>query len=117
MAAKARPNPRSIFDLSDKKLIAYLKSSSRPVGYLGPACRNQIDKLSSEDLGRQKDSLNKLWPSVITDALKHLKKLDEREWRRGSGIDFGSIFNEESLGIGKLEAVLNAFSGFESMWV
>ena len=112
MSPNGFPKPPFAFDPTDRNLIGYLQGGR--IGYLGDESRVLIARLSlDDDLSHQQAVLRELWPSVLTDALRHLKRHDVREWR--DGIDFDSFFNRESLGMERLDGVLRAFRDFESL--
>lgn len=66
-------------------------------------------------VGDERDTLLRLWPLVLTDALKSLKRNDSREWTSEFGIDFNSFFNKESLGVAEFQEVAKGFADFESL--
>jgi hypothetical protein len=60
--------------------------------------------------------LFEIWPLILTDALRELKRNDCREW--GDDPDnkkMETFFDETSLGVTKLRDVLTGFSDFEGM--
>lgn len=116
MAGARGKNSPCSFDLSDKGLITYLKRTKRSIAYLSDESKDEIANLNcNNDLNQQRALIQKLWPRLLTDALKRLKRSDPREWTDGSGIDFDSFFNRDSLGVEQLTKVLDAFSDFESL--
>ncbi len=81
------------FDPEDEGLLTFLRGSS--IKYLGDTSRGLINKLKpGKYLSEQRKELGGLWSSLLTDALRGLKKHDTREWSKRSGIDFDSFFNE-----------------------
>ena len=114
MASGAFPHLPFTFSTKDDDLVQYLKEAG--VWYLGEGSRQLIQRLEPEDeLSNQGDVLKDLWPAVLTDALKGLKRHDRREWHQRAGIDFDSFFNRESLGMERLTKVLDAFGQFEGL--
>lgn len=112
--SKKFPHPPFKFEREDGDLLRYLKRIE--IKWLGARARNVIKKLNiSCDLGQQRNHLCKLWGLVLTRALKGLKQRDPREWGKDGGADYGSFFNEESLGMGRLKKVFEAFGKFESL--
>ena len=116
MAPSQFPRPPFGFDheTPDKPLIEYLQGSPPP--YLTSGTQTRIQSLKpSVDLHKQQKTLLDLWPAILTDALKGLKKDDPRECGRDGGFDFDSFFNEHSLGMDRLKDVLEAFKKFEGL--
>lgn len=106
-------------DLTDTVLVKYLKSPNA-FSYFGRSTRGKVKSLDAKILAVPgedpvRGGLMELWRLVLTDALRELKRHDPREWRKGAEIHFDSFFNEESLGVPKLEAVVKAFTRFESL--
>ncbi len=111
------PFPQPEFTLDDKTgdsvLVKYLGQKDH-FAFLSKRTRKEIEKLSEEDR-KQRDTLLKLWPLVITDALRELKRHDPREWPDPNDEKIGTFFDEASLGTTELEEVFDGFSKFEGM--
>jgi len=105
-------------DLKPSSLVAFLKTSDS-FSYFekSTAIIRDLPDESFSGRGTEGDRkrLLNLWSSVLTDALRGLKRRDSREWKDGPGIDFDSFFNEDSLGIPELKKVVEAFATFESL--
>jgi hypothetical protein len=96
-------------------LVKYLKVRKN-FPYLQAKTRATIKKLEARDLRAQNSYLLQLWPQVLTDALRHLKQHDPREWdRKNKKVSYSSFFHEGSLGVTELRNVLESFAKFESM--
>jgi len=111
------PFPQPEFTLDDKTgdsvLVTYLGQKDN-FAFLSDRTREEIEKLSEEDR-KQRDTFLKLWPLVITDALRELKRHDPREWPDPDDEKTGTFFDEASLGTKELEEVFEGFSKFEGM--
>jgi len=103
--------PFSLGETADRELIQYLQTS-KAFGYIESA-RSGIHELHLENFGGQYKKLKDLWPLVLTDALRELKKHDPREWPEGK--NFNSFFHEHSLGVTELQEVFTGFTEFEGM--
>jgi len=113
--------PKPSFTLNDKEgdkvLLQYLKRNTS-IGFLSRKTRKLICKIDdSSNLNKARDRLLKdIWPAVLKDALKTLKKNDRREWPKGSkDSTIGTFFDEASLGVTELQEVLRGFSEFEGV--
>ncbi|MHC4250966.1 MAG: hypothetical protein ACYS9X_17705 [Planctomycetota bacterium] len=109
-------------DRQDTSLVRYLHDKSKFSYLRGKTSRKEVAKLAVKGrhgyLGSAEEEhgvLLRLWPLVLTDALRSLKKKDSREWTKSSGIDFDSFFNEDSLGVPQLQKVVEAFADFEPL--
>ena len=111
------PFPQPEFTLDDKigdsVLVTYLGQKDH-FAFLSDRTRKEIEKLGEEDR-KQRDILLELWPLVITDALRELKRHDPREWPDPDDEKIGTFFDEASLGTTELEEVFDGFSKFEGM--
>ncbi|MBL7139571.1 MAG: hypothetical protein ISS74_01535 [Planctomycetes bacterium] len=91
------------------------------MSYLSNDTKNLLRSLrADEDLARNQKAgktLRTLWPMVLRDALKCLKRNDSRETPPGGAGDFeaDTFFNELSLGLKNLEEVLKAFDECEPL--
>jgi hypothetical protein len=103
--------PFSLGETADQELIQYLQDSGT-FEYIQSA-HSGIRELHLDDLRGQYKKLKELWPLVLTDALRELKKHDPREWPEGK--DFSSFFHEHSLGVAELQEVFTGFTEFEGM--
>jgi hypothetical protein len=95
----------------DEILLEYLKNSNN-FTFLSPIA---IKKISSLDTDLRKERVLELWPLVITDALRTLKLNDLRESPKGFKEKAKTFFDEKSLGVDELKAVLEGFDKFEGM--
>ncbi len=68
-----------------------------------------------DDLRFFHEDLIELWPLVLTDALKELKRHDEREYDKTKPKKMDTFFDPASLGTTQLKDVLQGFSEFEGM--
>jgi hypothetical protein len=119
---KMKKFPQLPFELNegqkgDEVLLAYLRAPHN-FKYLSNETRGVITGLSSHLKGKGLQSQQKilldLWPKILTDALKHLKKKDPREYNsKNPGME--TFFHAESLGVAELKDVLTGFSQFEGM--
>jgi len=102
----------------DKVLLQYLKRNTS-VSFLSRKAKNlirQIDIGKDKNLNKARERLLKyIWPAVLKDALKVLKKNDPREWPEGKDRTIGTFFDEASLGVTELQEVLSGFSEFEGV--
>lgn len=103
-------------EAADKLLVEYLRKSGT-FSYLQKRTKDVIEReLTPSSLRAQDSVLMKLWPMVLTDALRRLKQDDPREWDAADkSVDYGSFFHEDSLGVTELREVLQSFGEFESM--
>jgi len=101
----------------DSFLIKYLQGGR--FTYLSKISRGIIAKLKptarKNDLRYFHEELIKLWPLVLTDALKELKRHDEREYGGKNRRKMDTFFDPASLGTTDLKEVLKGFSEFEGM--
>ena len=109
------PNPPfTLGENADKHLVEYLRNFDN-FTYLEKPARKKIQTLK-QDLRQEYKILKELWPLVLTDALKRLKRHDCREWdKKNKNIRFDSFFHEHSLGVTELEKVFTGFTEFEGM--
>jgi hypothetical protein len=101
----------------DEVLLKYLKQTDN-FSFLSPKTTTNIKKLKlseGENLHKKRNDLLNIWPLVLTDALRELKRNDKREWPNPEDKKFGTFFDEASLGVTELKEVLEGFSNFESM--
>lgn len=106
--------PFEIDSKSDPLLIGYL--TKRNFSFLQKKTWTKISKLKKAGLREQDQILLELWPLILTDALKCLKKQDSREWdTKNKDINYSSFFHEGSLGVNELSTVLESFADFEGM--
>ena len=116
--------PKPSFKLNDKGkgdqvLLRYIKRDTSE-SFLSQKTKRLIRRIDIDDnsnLNRVRDTLLKdIWPAVLKDALKILKKNDPREWGlKGKDKTIGTFFDEASLGITELQEVLSGFSEFEGV--
>jgi hypothetical protein len=100
---------------ADAALVKYLRNAHN-FPYLNSVTRKIIARLEASDLRPQNKALLELWPKVLADALRNLKKHDPREWgKRKRRVSYSSFFHEGSLGVTELRNVLESFAKFESM--
>ncbi|TKJ33175.1 MAG: hypothetical protein CEE38_21185 [Planctomycetes bacterium B3_Pla] len=87
------------------------------VSFLSGKTKELLSKVATgENLTKERDQLlKKVWPAVLRDALKILKKNDPREWPKGKDSTIGTFFDEASLGVSDLQEVLSGFSDFEGV--
>lgn len=98
----------------DQDLLVYLQRSSS-FSFLSGRTRKKVKRLklkTDQELCELQPDLLKLWPDVLTDALKKLKRRDPREYRIEKHATF---FDNSSLGVTELANVLKGFSEFEGM--
>lgn len=101
----------------DQVLLQYLKKDTS-VNFLSTKTRKLIRRIDdTSNLNKARGRLLKdVWPAVLKDALKVLKKNDPREWPKGKKDNtIGTFFDEASLGITELQEVLRGFSEFEGV--
>lgn len=110
---KSRRPPFLDEELSDDLLLEQIRRK-KDLGFLGDGTVEAIEGLG-DDLSGKRKMLLELWPRVLTDAIFALKKSDSREYRSGTGLDARSLFDQASLGVKELRALLEAFQGFEPM--
>jgi hypothetical protein len=115
------PFPKPPFKLNDKGkgdkvLLDYLKQNTS-VSFVSDKTRKLLTEISTdENLTKERDRLlKKVWPAVLNDALRVLKKNDPREWPEGKDSTIGTFFDEASLGVSDLQEVLSGFSDFEGV--
>ena len=115
------PFPRPSFKLNDEGkgdevLLNYLTQGTS-VSFLSETTRELLAEIPTcQNLSKGRDQLlADVWPAVLKDALKRLKKHDPREWPEGKDSTIGTFFDEESLGVGDLQEVLSGFSDFEGV--
>ena len=115
------PFPKPPFRLNDEGkgdqvLLDYLKKGTS-VSFVSEETRKLLNKISTdENLNKARDHLLKeVWPAVLKDALRVLKKNDPREWPEGKDSTIGTFFDEASLGVTELQEVLSGFSEFEGV--
>ena len=115
------PFPKPPFKLNDKGegdklLLCYLKQDNS-VSFISEETRDLLNNIpANENLTKARDQLlKKVWPAVLKDALKVLKKNDPREWPKGKDNTIGTFFDEASLGVSDLQEVLSGFSDFEGV--
>lgn len=103
-------------DEGDRVLLDYLMQDTS-VSFVSEETRNLLNEISTDgNLTKARDHLLKeVWPSVLKDALKVLKKNDPREWPKGKDSTIGTFFDEASLGVTELQEVLSGFSEFEGV--
>ncbi len=113
--------PKPPFKLNDKGkgdqvLLEYLKQNTS-VSFVSEETRKLLHKIpTNENLTKARDKLlTEVWPAVLKDALKVLKKNDPREWPKGKDETIGTFFDEASLGVTELQEVLRGFSDFEGV--
>lgn len=113
--------PKPPFKLNDEHkgdqvLLQYLKQDTS-VTFLSKETRELIHKINeTQNLNKARDHLLKaVWPAVLKDALRALKKNDPREWPKGKDSTIGTFFDEASLGVTELQEVLSGFSDFEGV--
>ena len=116
--------PKPPFSLNDKKngdrkILNYFKRSDcSRFQFLSNKTRKQISKLKldkDKDLFKEQKKIFEIWPLILTDALRELKRNDPREWDDPKDEKIGTFFDETSLGVTKLRDVLTGFSDFEGM--
>ncbi len=117
--------PEPPFELSkDTELLQYLKNATDNFSFLQDPTKEMLRNLCDEAndcdyLGDEPEAVEKLkelWPQVLTDALRQLKRKDSREYdEKKKEPDFDSFFNKESLGVPELEKVIEAFTDFEGL--
>jgi len=113
------PFPKPPFKLNDEGkgdqvLLDYLKKRSS-VSFMSEETRNLLNEISTNENPRD-HLLKEVWPAVLKDALKVLKKNDPREWPKGKKDNtIGTFFDETSLGVTELQEVLSGFSEFEGV--
>ena len=85
--------------------------------FLSDKTRKEICKLEldAENLFKDQKKIFEIWPYILTDALRELKRNDPREWEDPNDKKTGTFFDEASLGVTKLRDVLTGFSDFEGM--
>jgi len=109
--------PKPPFTLSsDRTLILWAKEHGE-FSFLGREARKGLLALDEgEPLDRQRGELRALWPLILTDALRGLKKRDPREVdpHKPPAV-MESRFHEASLGVKELRDLLAAFSDFEGL--
>jgi len=103
-------------DKGDRVLLDYLKQDTS-VTFVSEETRDLLKEISTDEkLTKARDHLlKKVWPAVLKDALRILKKNDLREWPEGKDDTIGTFFDEESLGVSELQEVLSGFSDFEGV--
>ena len=109
--------PGKSFSLDgDSKLLGYLKSGPQHFSYLSNKSLNIIANLTEDELLKQSPQLIQLWPEIIKDALRFLKRHDTGEWPQDQPEqDLSSFFEEKSLGVDQLEKIIKAYAGFEDL--
>lgn len=116
--------PEPPFSLNDKedgdtKILDYLKlSDCSNFQFFSNKTRKEISKLKldeDKDLFAEQKRIFEIWPLILTDALRELKRNDPREWDDPEDERTGTFFDETSLGVTELHDVLTGFSDFEGM--
>jgi hypothetical protein len=102
---------------TQRSLLSYLKTPGK-FAFLHEGTRLSISKIPEPTdgggLATYQESLLRLWPDILTDALRRLKEKDTREYdpaKKG----LLTFFHAESLGVEELYEILQAFSEFEGL--
>lgn len=101
----------------DQVLLKYLKEADN-FSFLSPEAIEKINQLEigeEENMLKVRDDLFELWPIVLTDALRELKRNDPREWEDPADEKTATFFDSTSLGVAELKDVFAGFSDFEGM--
>ena len=98
----------------DQVLLKYLKEADN-FSFLSPEAIEKINQLEigeEENMLKVRDDLFELWPIVLTDALRELKRNDPREWEDPADEKTATFFDSTSLGVAELKDVFAGFSDF-----